>query len=186
MVGRCETIARSFEPEMMGLRIRVLRKRGSVMTLQRTIICIASVFIAVGFVTSQAGAGGDPPECTNSEGNLMEIEVNALRGGSPTVTAGPGSTRDITAKARITKESAPPGTTIETTLQIEVIDGSEVLQVQTKSPIRLVVGKGGRGAKLPMSIPQCNSGFISFVATFFGNDGNGPCEGTKFLRKQCN
>jgi len=78
------------------------------------------------------------------------------------------------------------GTTIDTTLQIEAIDGSEVLHVQTKSPIRLVIGKGGRGAKLRMNIPQCNSGFINFVATFFGNDGNGRCESTRSLRKQCN
>jgi hypothetical protein len=79
-----------------------------------------------------------------------------------------------------------PGTTLVATLRIEVIDGSEILHTQTKSPIRLVVGKGGRGAKLPMDIPQCNSGFISFVATFFGNDGNGPCETERSLRKQCN
>jgi hypothetical protein len=148
------------------------------MKLQRTFICITSVFIAVGSAESQAG--GPVPECK------LQIEVNALRAGSPTVTAGTGQTRNVTAKARILKGTALPGTTIDTTLQIEVIDGSEVLHVQTKSPIRLVVGKGGRGAKLPMNIPQCNSGFINFVATFSGHDGNGPCEGTRSLRKQCN
>jgi hypothetical protein len=148
------------------------------MKLQHAFICITGVFIAVGSAESQAG--GPPPTCK------LTIEVNALRAGSPTVTAGTNQTRNVTAKARILKGTALPGTTLDATLRIEDIDGSEVLHVQTKSPIRLVVGKGGRGAKLPMNIPQCNSGFINFVATFFGNDGNGPCESTRSLRKQCN
>jgi hypothetical protein len=149
------------------------------MKLQHAFICITGVFIAVGSGESQAG--GPLPECQ------LSIEVNALRAGSPTVTAGENQKRNVTAKARILKGTALPGTTIDTTLQIEVIDGSEeVIHVQTKSPIRLGVGKGGRGAKLPMNIPKCDSGFISFVATFFGNDGNGSCEGKKTIRKQCN
>ena len=148
------------------------------MKLQHTFICITGIFIAVGSTESQAG--GPLPTCQ------LSIEINALRAGSPTVTAGENRTRDVTAKARILKGTALPSTTIDTTLRIEAIDGSEVLHVQTKSPIRLVIGKGGRGAKLRMNIPQCNSGFINFVATFFGNDGNGPCESSKSLRKQCN
>ncbi len=148
------------------------------MKLQHTLICITGIFIAVGSTESQAG--GPLPECQ------LSIEINALRAGSPTVTAGENRTRDVTAKARILKGTALSGTTIDTTLRIEVIDGSELLHVQTKSPIRLVIGKGGRGAKLRMNIPQCNSGFINFVATFFGSDGNGLCERTRSLRKQCN
>lgn len=148
------------------------------MKLQHTFICIMGIFIAAGSTMSQAG--GPLPECQ------LSIEINALRAGSPTVTAGEGQTKDVTAKARILKGTAVSGTTIDTTLQIEAIDGSEVLHVQTKSPIRLVIGKGGRGAKLRMNIPKCDSGYISFVATFFGNDGNGLCENTRTLRKQCN
>jgi hypothetical protein len=79
-----------------------------------------------------------------------------------------------------------PGTTIDTTLRIEAIDGTEVLHTQTKSPIHLVVGKGGQGVKFPMNIPQCNSRSIDFVATFFGNDGNGAlCEATRTINKTC-
>jgi hypothetical protein len=48
------------------------------------------------------------------------------------------------------------------------------------------VGKGGKGAKLSLAIPQCTSGFINFVATFTGVDAeNDPCEGTRSLRKGC-
>ena len=176
MVGRYETIARSFEPEMLGLRIRVLRKRGSVMTLQRTIICIAGVFIAIGSAESQAG--GPVPTCT------LTIEVNALRGGSPTVTV--NDTKNITAKARIAKGTAARGMTIDTTLQIDAVDGVEVINTRTSSPHQLVVGKGGKGDKFPMDIPQCKTGSIDFVATFSGNDTNGAlCEGTRTIRKEC-
>jgi hypothetical protein len=148
------------------------------MKLRRTFICITGVFIAVGSGESQAGG----PSLTCQ----LTIEVNALRAGSPTVTAGTGQTRNVTAKARILKGTALPGTSIDTTLRIEVIDGSELIHMQSKSPIRLVVGKGGRGAKLAMNIPQCDSGYINFVATFSGHDGNGPCETERSLRKQCN
>jgi hypothetical protein len=147
------------------------------MKLQHAFICITGIFIAVG--SGESRAGGEPPTCQ------LQIEVNALRAGSPTLTAGEFATREVTAKARIAKDTALPGTTIDTTLRIEVIDGSEILHVQTKSPIQLEVGKGGNGAKLPMNIPQCSSGSIDFVATFSGNDGNGPCEGTRSLRKDC-
>jgi hypothetical protein len=147
------------------------------MTLHRAIIFTTGAFIALGFAEAQAG---DPPEPCQ-----LTIEINALRGGSPTVTAGENQTRNITAKARIVKGTAPKGTTIDTTLQIEVKDKSEVIHRQTKSPIRLVVGKGGQGAKLLMNIPQCSSGSIDFVATFFGNDGNGPCEATRTINKIC-
>jgi hypothetical protein len=149
------------------------------MKFHHAFIWITGVFIAVGSAESQAG--GPIPTCT------IQIEVNALRGGSPTVTAGEFETRDITAKARILKGTAVAGTTIDTTLTIEAVDGSQVIHTMSKFPIRLVVGKGGRGDKLRMNIPQCDSGFISFIATFSGTDTNGSlCEGTRLLRKACN
>jgi hypothetical protein len=147
------------------------------MASRRTVICLAGVFIAVGFAESQAG--GPPPTCQ------LVIEVNALRGGSPTVTS--GGTKDITAKARIAKGSAPPGTTIKTTLRIEAVDGGNVIDSESISTIELEVGKGGQGQKLTMEIEQCNSGSsIDFVATFFGKDANGaPCEGDRTITKTC-
>jgi hypothetical protein len=37
-----------------------------------------------------------------------------------------------------------------------------------------------------MDINQCLSGSIDFVATFFGNDGNGAlCEATRTINKTC-
>ena len=150
------------------------------MALQRTIICSAGIFIAVGFAGTQAG-GQPPPPC------LFEIEVNALRGGSPTVTVCEiGCTKDITAKARIVKGSAMSGTTIETTLRIEAKDGEEVFQTKTFAPVRLEVGKGGQGQKLTMDITQCNSGSIDFIATFFGNDADdNECKGDRTINKTC-
>ena len=145
------------------------------MTLQRAIIFTAGAFIALGFAESQAG--GPPPPCQ------LQIEINALRGGSPTVTV--GSPKKITAKARIAKGTALPGTTIDTTLQIDVVDGSTVIKTSSSSPHRLVIGKGGTGDTLLMDIDRCLSGSIKFIATFFGNDGNGPCEATRTINKTC-
>ena len=59
------------------------------MKLQHTFVCITGVFFAVGLVASQAGAGGANPTCTDDVGNLMQIEVNALRAGARTVSPGP-------------------------------------------------------------------------------------------------
>ncbi len=146
------------------------------MTLQRTIICITGVFIAIGSAESQAG--GPAPTCT------LTIEVNALRGGSPTVTV--NDAKNITAKARIAKGTAASGTTISTTLTIDAVDGLELIDFRSSSPHLLQIGKGGTGDKFPMSIPQCKTGFIDFVATFSGNDTNGAlCEGTETIRKEC-
>jgi hypothetical protein len=156
-------------------------EKEAVMLLQRTIIgitgvFIAGVFIAGGFAESQAGPD---PICT------LVIEINALRGGSPTVTV--NGTKKVTAKARILKGTAVKGTTIDTTLQIDAVDGLEVIHSRSSSPHRLQIGRGGRGDTFPMDIPQCNSGFIEFVATFFGPDENGaPCESTRTIRKACN
>jgi hypothetical protein len=158
------------------------------MKLQRTFIYIVGVFFAAGFAASQAGAksplgcGGPSP---NGYG-YMEIEVNALRAGARFIQAGSNQTRDVTAKARIIKGTAPSGTTIVTTLTIEVADHLGVMSTASEGPITLGVGKGGKGAKLSMAIPRCSGGFIDFVATFFGTDEDGDgCWGTRSLRKEC-
>lgn len=156
------------------------------MKLQPTLICIASVFIAVGFVTTQASAGGDPPGCTDSLGNTMVIEINALRVGGRSITSGTNKDTSVTAKARILKGTAVSGTILDTTLTIEAVDGSAVISSSSTGPIRLGVGKGGKGAKLALPITQCLTGFINFVATFSGSDeGGDACVGTKTLRKPC-
>ena len=156
------------------------------MKLQHTFVCITGVFFAVGMVASQAGAGGAQPACTDAVGNLMQIEVNALRAGARMVSAGPNQSTNVTAKARIQKGTAVSGTTINTMLTIEAVDGPAVISTTTTGPVRLGVGKGGKGAKLSLAIPQCTSGFINFVATFSGVEGNNdPCVGTRSLRKEC-
>ena len=153
------------------------------MKLQRTIICITGVFFAVGFAASQATAGAGVPGC--SFGAIeMELEITALRGRAPTVSV--GDTRPITANARIKKGTAVSGTTIDTTLTIEAVDGETVIDTKS-TPVRLGVGQGGKGATLPMSISQCNSGAIVFVATFSGRDEDGDlCIATGRLTKTCN
>jgi hypothetical protein len=116
----------------------------------------------------------------------MQIEVNALRAGGKTVRAGPNQTVDVTAKARILKGTALPGTTIDTTLTIDAVTGGQVIGTNSTGPITLGVGKGGKGAKLAVDTQQCVGGFIEFVATFSGADDDGdPCERTRILRKQC-
>jgi hypothetical protein len=157
------------------------------MKFQHAFICITGVFTAVGLGASPASAGGGVPGCTDAQGNAMQIEVNALRGGSPTVSWGPAQTKDITAKARILKGTAVSGTTLDMSLRIEAIDELEVLHTRVVSPIRLGVGRGGSGDKIRMNIPQCDAGSIEFVATFFGPDQDGDmCEGTETIRKTCN
>jgi len=158
------------------------------MKLQRTFITIAGVFCAVGFGPSQANAGDPPPTCI-SPGNPvpMTIEVNALRAPGKTISAGPNEAKNVTAKARILKGTAVRGTTINTTLTIEALDGEDVISTNSAAGwITLEVGKGGNGAKLSLDIPQCNSGSIEFVATFVGKDEDGgDCEGTERLLKEC-
>ena len=147
------------------------------MMLPRTILCITGAFFAVGFAASQASAK-TPPGCNFS------IEINALRGGSPTVTV--NTTKNITAKARIQKGTATPDTTIDTRLQIDAVDGTQVIDSQLSGPIQLVVGKGGQGDTLTMNIDQCNSGSIDFVATFFGTNADGVlCEARRSITKTC-
>jgi hypothetical protein len=150
------------------------------MKLQRIFSCITGVFIAVGFAASQANAGVEPPVCD------FVIEINALRGGSPTVSA-PG-TKDITAKARIAKGTAVDGTTIDTQLRIEARDGSTgnlVGPAQFAGPIRLGVGRGGQGAKLRMPIDSCDI-TVKFTATFSGLDDDGDqCTASRSIIKTC-
>jgi len=157
------------------------------MKLQRTVIWIAGVFCAVGFAASQASAGTGNPGCTAPDTEMeMEIEVNALRAGGKTVVTSPNDTTKVTAKARILKGTAITGTTIDTELSIEAVTGGQVISQNSTGPITLGVGKGGKGAKLTMAIPQCEGGWITFVATFLGTDADDDaCEGTRTLRKQC-
>ena len=145
--------------------------------LQRTIICITGVFIAFGFAEAQAG--GPDLKCD------LTIDINALRGGSPTVTV--NGTKNVTAKARILKGTAVKGTTLNATLLVEALHESTLVNQHSSSPHRLVIGKGGTGDTFPMQIPECNSGLIDFVATFFGPGPNGVvCEASRTIRKTCN
>jgi hypothetical protein len=156
------------------------------MKLQRTFICIAVVSFAVGFAASQAGAGSGYPGCTDADGNDMLLEINALRAGAKTVSTGPNQTTNVTAKARIVKGTAISGTTIDTELRIEAVTGGQVISTNTQPGITLGVGKGGKGAKLSMAVTRCTSGFITFVATFWGVDeDNDACTVTRPLRKAC-
>jgi hypothetical protein len=106
-------------------------------------------------------AGAPPVLCD------VTIEINALRGGSPTV--GVPGTKNITSKARIAKGTGPGDQTLDnTTLTIEAFDGAALIDSQSSGGITLVVGKGGQGDKLTMNVNQCNSGSIDFFATFSG------------------
>jgi len=147
------------------------------MKLQRMFGCITGVLFAVGLVASQANAGTEPPVCD------LKIEINALRAGSPTVTV--NTIKAVTAKARIAKGSAMDGTTIDTTLRIDAIDGAQTIDTKT-AQVRLGVGKGGQGAKLEMNITQCVTGTIAFQATFFGrDDDNDECTATRTITRTC-
>jgi hypothetical protein len=147
------------------------------MTLLRTIICATGVSLALGFAAPQASAKSPLP-CQ------FVIQINALRGGSPTVTV--NETKKITAKARIAKGTARTDRTFDTVLQIEAVDGPDVIDLQYSYPIRIGVGKGGQGDTLTLNITQCNSGSIKFVATFYGSDDeNSHCEATRFITKTC-
>jgi len=116
----------------------------------------------------------------------LQIEINLLRAGGKTVQAGANQTVNVTAKARIRKGTAVPGTVIDTTLTIQALDGTDVIDTNSAGPIQLEIGKGGKGAKLPLDIPQCSTGSIDFVAEFSGDDANGSlCEETRTLRREC-
>ena len=127
--------------------------------------------------------GGPPVVCDST------IEIKALRGGSPTV--GVPGTKDITSKARLQKGTGPADQTlIDTSLIIEAFDGAVLVDSQMSPDLlTLIVGRGGQGDKLRMTINQCNSGFIDFFATFTGTSStNGAIcsETSRMLRKNCN
>lgn len=150
------------------------------MRLQRTFICFAGIFFAAGLAASQAVAGERPEVCD------FEIEVNALRAGSPTAPL--SGTKDVTAKARIVKGTAPAGTVVNTQLTIAVTTGGVITSTKTApETIRLGVGQGGQGAKLQMQIPSsCVNGVVGFVATFVGKDVEGDdCIGTRRISRTC-
>jgi hypothetical protein len=135
----------------------------------------------VGF-SAPAFAGSQPTECD------LTIEINALRGGSPTVPN--GGTKDITSKARILKGSAPGDATVtDTVLTITALSGDTVVdEVQSLKMLTLVVGKGGQGDKLELEIGPCVPGeIIDFVSHFAGTGPNGAtCEATSSrLNKTC-
>ncbi len=161
------------------------------MKLQRTLICIAAAFFAVGFTASQAAAGSGVPGCglvPDGDGNgFMKLEINAIRAGAKTVVTGANQTTNVTAKARIVKGTADGATTMDAQLTIEAVTGGTVISTNSTGPIRLGVGKGGKGAKLSMAVPECAAdGFIEFVATFFGVDAeDDACEISRPLRKAC-
>ena len=150
------------------------------MMLWRTIqYSTAGMLAAAGLAAPQAFAGEGNSQCD------FAIEVSALRAGSPTVTV--GGTKDVTAKARIAKGTAPVGTVLDTMLTVDASDGGVVIDSQTIGPIRIGVGKSSKGVTVTLAIPRCNSGFIDFIATFSGTDGDGdPCEGTRRIIKECN
>jgi hypothetical protein len=100
----------------------------------------------------------------------IEIEINAMRGGSPTVPS--EGTKDITAKARIVTGTAPADATVtDTTLTItayRALDDSFV-DMKQSTGLTLIVGRGGEGDKLSMQMPSCDTGEeFYFVSDFVG------------------
>jgi hypothetical protein len=144
-------------------------------------VLLASWVLVVGFSTP-AFAGSQPTECG------LTIEINALRGGSP--TAPTGGTKDITSKARILKGSAPGDATVtNTVLTITSLSGDTVIdEVESPDMLTLVVGKGGQGDKLTLDVGPCVPGeTIDFVSHFMGIGPNGAvCQATSSrLPKTC-
>lgn len=148
------------------------------MKCNKVIVLLASWALVFGF--SVPVFAGPALECV--------IEINALRGGSPTVPS--LGIKNVTSKARLAKGPSEPGWTVtNTTLTIYAYAGDVEVDSRTSEGLTLVVGKGGQGDKLPMSIPECTTGDpFSFVAHFsgtFSEDGS-PCEAvSEPLRKTC-
>ena len=129
-----------------------------------------------------AAKGGSEIDCD------VTIQIKAIRGGGPTVTV-PG-TRNITSKALIQKGTGPADQTLDnTSLIIEAFDGATLIDTQiSPNLLTLIIGKGGQGDKLTMTVNQCVSGSIDFFATFTGtSSSNGTIcsETSRVLRKEC-
>jgi hypothetical protein len=150
-------------------------------------ILFGMVLCFAGFPVSETWGGPPPPPCDAT------IDINALRGGSPTVSV--GGTKKITSKARLQKGTGPADQTLnDTSLIIEAFDGPVLVDSQMSPDLlTLVLGKGGQGDTLTMTITQCDSGFIDFFATFTGTTSTTPAENpavctetSRMLRKTCN
>jgi hypothetical protein len=144
-------------------------------------VLLASWALVVGF-SAPAFAGAPQVECE------LTIEINALRGGSP--TAPTGGIKEITSKARILKGSAPADATVtDTVLTITSLSGDTVIdEVQSPELLTLVVGRGGVGDKLAVEVGPCVPGeIVDFVSHFAGTGPNGAiCEATSSrLSKTC-
>ena len=72
---------------------------------------------------------------------------------------------------------------------IEAFDGATLIDTQISAgTVTLVIGKGGQGDKLTMSVNACGSGSIDFFATFTGTSStNGTICSETFgpLQKVC-
>ncbi len=128
-----------------------------------------------------AARAGPAVECD------VTIQIKSIRGGGQTVNV-PG-TRNITAKALIQKGTGPADQTLDdTTLIIEAFDGATLIDTQISPDLlTLVIGKGGQGDKLNMTVNECVSGFVDFFATFTGtSSSNGStCSASRTIRKEC-
>ena len=142
-----------------------------------------AVVLCFAALPQTAAKGGGPIVCDAT------IVVKSIRGGSPTVSV-PG-TKNITAKALLQKGTGPADQTIDnTTLIIEAFDGANLVG-SDMSPklLTLVMGQGGRGDRVTVTVNECLSGFIDFQATFTGTSSSngGVCTKTsRVLRKTCN
>ena len=121
--------------------------------------------LVLGLATA-AHAGAPPVTCPYA------IEVNAVRGGSPSIK---GGSKNITAKARIAKGTAASGTSQPgTTATVDAICVSGActpganLGSASAGGITLVVGKGGQGPKLAVPVACSPGDVVDFVATFTG------------------
>ena len=153
------------------------------MKIRISFAAVAGLCSIFGF--SLAARGGPPaPVCD------VTIEVNALRGGSPTTPFGSGATKKITAKARIAKGTGPADQTLEnTTLTITAFDRTgRISTAVSPELLTLVVGKGGTGDAVDVPIPQCVGGLITFIARFSGTSSTtgATCDaGRGQLRRTC-
>ncbi len=151
------------------------------MKCNKVIVLLASWVLVVGF-SAPVFAGIVIPECEHT------VEISGFRGGAGHAIS--GGTKDITAKARIVKGTAPLDATIDnTTLTITQFIGPLVHQQEISTGITLVVGKGGQGDKIRFNVPNCvPPQEIDYVAHFSGtaSTNGATCEVTSGkLTKTC-